>query len=130
MFAHLAIHRVIVNIGGIANLSDLDAGAVLGFDTGPGNMLMDAWIQRHLGKPFDRDGEWAHGGNLIPGLLQTLLAHEYFPRQPPKSTGRELFSLAWLESQLSGKEEARDVQATLLELTASSIALAIQAEFP
>jgi anhydro-N-acetylmuramic acid kinase len=127
VFAHPTIHRVIVNIGGIANLSDLDAGAVLGFDTGPGNMLMDAWVQRHLGKPFDRNGEWAQGGSIIAGLLQTLLAHEFFPRKPPKSTGRELFNLAWLESQLSGKEDPRDVQATLLELTVSSIGLAIHA---
>jgi anhydro-N-acetylmuramic acid kinase len=127
VFAHPDIHRVIVNIGGIANLTDLHAGAVQGFDTGPGNMLMDAWVQRHLGEPFDRNGEWAQGGRFIPGLLQTLLAHEFFPRQPPKSTGRELFNLAWLEAQLSGKEDARDVQATLLELTASSIGLAIQA---
>jgi anhydro-N-acetylmuramic acid kinase len=127
MFGHPAIHRVIVNIGGIANLTDLGGSTVQGFDTGPGNMLMDAWIQRHLGKPFDRNGEWAQGGSVIPGLLQTLLAHEFFRRQPPKSTGRELFNLAWLDAQLSGMENARDVQATLLELTASSIALAIQA---
>ena len=126
MFAHGTIHRVIVNIGGIANLTDLGSGAIQGFDTGPGNMLMDAWIRRHLGEPFDRDGAWAQGGNCIRALLQTLLAHDYFRRSPPKSTGRELFNLAWLESLLSGKEDSRDVQATLLEFTSASIALAVQ----
>ena len=126
VFADPAIHRVIVNIGGIANLTDLGSGAIQGFDTGPGNMLMDAWIRRHLGEPFDRDGAWAQGGNCIRALLQTLLAHDYFRRSPPKSTGRELFNLAWLESLLSGKEDSRDVQATLLEFTSASIALAVQ----
>jgi len=125
VFADPAIHRVIVNIGGIANLTDLGAGAIQGFDTGPGNMLMDAWIRRHLGEPFDRDGAWAQGGHCIRALLQTLLAHDYFRRSPPKSTGRELFNLAWLESLLSGKENPRDVQATLLEFTSASIALAV-----
>ncbi len=122
MFAHPSIHRVIVNIGGIANLTDLKSGAVQGFDTGPGNMLMDAWIQRHLGQSFDRNGAWAQGGSRIHGLVQTLLDHEFFSRNPPKSTGRELFNLGWLDKQLSGKVNPQDVQATLLELTAVSIA--------
>jgi len=126
MFAHPSIHRVIVNIGGIANLTDLGAGPVQGFDTGPGNMLMDAWIQRHLGKSFDRDGGWAQGGSCINRLLDALLDHDFFTRNPPKSTGRELFNLAWLDAQLSGKENPRDVQATLLELTAVSIARGIK----
>jgi anhydro-N-acetylmuramic acid kinase len=126
VFAAPTIHRVIVNIGGIANLTDMGGRAIQGFDTGPGNMLMDAWIQRHLGENFDRDGAWAQGGNCIPALLQMLLAHEYFRRAPPKSTGRELFNLEGLESQLSGKENPRDVQATLLEFTAASIALAVK----
>ena len=126
MFAHSSIHRVIVNIGGIANITDLGSGAVQGFDTGPGNMLMDAWIQLHLGKPFDRDGAWAGGGRCVDGLLQALLAHDYFSRDPPKSTGRELFDIAWLKEQLSGKENPRDVQATLLALTAVGIARAIK----
>ena len=127
MFAHPTIHRVIVNIGGIANLTDLGSGAIQGFDTGPGNMLMDAWIQHNLGESFDRDGSWAKGGSCIQELLPTLLGHEFFLRKPPKSTGRELFNLAWLEKQLTGKENPRDVQATLLELTAVSIARAINA---
>jgi anhydro-N-acetylmuramic acid kinase len=127
MFAHASIHRIIVNIGGIANLTDLGSGAIQGFDTGPGNMLMDAWTQLHLGKSFDRDGVWAQSGSSIQGLLSTLLAHDFFLRNPPKSTGRELFNLAWLKQYLSGKENPRDVQATLLELTALSIARAIEA---
>jgi anhydro-N-acetylmuramic acid kinase len=126
MFGHSSIHRVIVNIGGIANITDLGTGPVQGFDTGPGNMLMDAWIQRHLGKPFDRDGAWAQGGRCIDELLQSLLAHEYFSRNPPKSTGRELFGIAWLEERLSGMENPRNVQATLLLLTAVSIARAVK----
>jgi anhydro-N-acetylmuramic acid kinase len=125
-FAHPAIHRVIVNIGGIANLTDLAADAVRGFDTGPGNMLMDAWIRRHLGEAYDRSGEWAQGGQCIPELLRALLAHDFFSRLPPKSTGRELFNIAWLDAQLAGNENARNVQTTLLDFTASSIALAIQ----
>ena len=126
MFAHPSIHRVIVNIGGIANITDLGSGAVQGFDTGPGNMLMDAWIQLHLGKAFDQDGAWARGGRCMDELLKAMLAHEYFSRNPPKSTGRELFNLAWLEKQLSGKENPRNVQATLLALTAASIARAVK----
>jgi anhydro-N-acetylmuramic acid kinase len=126
MFAHPSIHRVIVNIGGIANLTDLGKAPVRGFDTGPGNMLMDAWAQRHLGKPFDRNGAWAKGGKSINNVLNALLNHEYFSRKPPKSTGRELFSIAWLERHLSGNEAPRDVQATLLELTVASIARAVK----
>ncbi|MEO8156931.1 MAG: anhydro-N-acetylmuramic acid kinase [Betaproteobacteria bacterium] len=126
MFAHAAVHRVIVNIGGIANLTDLNQDEVKGFDTGPGNMLMDAWTLRHLGKPFDHDGAWAQGGTCIEALLHTMLQHEFFSRQPPKSTGRELFNLAWLEERLSGRENPQDVQATLLKLTAGSIVHAIR----
>jgi len=125
MFADPSIHRIIVNIGGIANLTDLHAGTVQGFDTGPGNMLMDAWIQRHLGHSFDENGEWAQGGRCIDGLLHSLLSDGFFHRKPPKSTGRELFNIAWLESHLTGSEAPRDVQRTLLELTALSVARAI-----
>ena len=126
MFAHDTIHRVIVNIGGIANITDLDSGTVKGFDTGPGNMLMDAWIQRHHGENFDRNGAWARSGISIPSLLTTLLDHEYFSRPAPKSTGRELFNLEWLDSKLGGMPaEPCDVQATLLDFTVASIADAI-----
>jgi anhydro-N-acetylmuramic acid kinase len=99
---------------------------VKGFDTGPGNMLMDAWIQRHRGETFDRNGAWAKSGNRVPSLLAALLDHEYFSRPAPKSTGRELFNLAWLDEKLAGTTaEPRDAQATLLEFTARSIGEAI-----
>jgi anhydro-N-acetylmuramic acid kinase len=126
VFAQSKEHRVIVNIGGIANLTDLPAsGDVTGFDCGPGNLLLDAWTQRHQKQPFDRDGAWADTGKVIPGLLASLEADAYFRRGPPKSTGRETFNLAWLEQRLRGSEQPADVQATLLALTARSIADAI-----
>lgn len=119
-------HRAVVNIGGIGNISDLPpAGAIRGFDTGPGNLLMDGWIARHLGAAYDRDGAWAAGGQVIPALLQTLRAHAFFDAAPPKSTGRDDFHLGWLESHLRPDYAPVDVQATLLELTASSIADAV-----
>src|SRR4051812_16048658 len=97
-FAHANQHRVVVNIGGIANLTDLPRdGYVTGFDCGPGNLLLDAWAQRHLKQPFDRDGAWAQTGTAIPALLLALEADDYFRRTPPKSTGRELFNVRWLE---------------------------------
>ena len=127
VFSHPSVHRVVVNIGGIANLSDLPpSGDVRGFDTGPGNALMDAWNQRHLGKPFDKDGAWAQCGRQDDKLLNTLLAHEFFSRKPPKSTGRETFHLPWVEQYLSGRERPEDVQATLLALTATSIARSVR----
>lgn len=124
---HPDIHRVIVNIGGISNLTDLalDKPAT-GFDCGPGNLLMDAWCRRHLGKPYDDGGSWAASGNVLPELLERLLAETYFALPPPKSSGRDLFNVAWLESKLQGGERAENIQATLLELTCRSIALAIQ----
>jgi len=124
---HPARHRVILNIGGIANLTDLaPEKPITGFDSGPGNLLLDAWIARHRGLPYDQDGTWAAGGKVIPELLQRMLAEPYFAAEPPKSTGRDLFSPDWLESHLRGGEAAQDVQATLLALTADSIAAAIQ----
>ena len=126
-FSHTSVHRVIVNIGGIANLSDLPpTSGVRGFDTGPGNALMDGWIQRHLGKPFDKDGTWAQSGRPDDKLLKTLLAHEFFSRKPPKSTGREAFHLRWVEQYLTRREKPEDVQATLLALTATSIVRSIE----
>ncbi|MBU1424116.1 MAG: anhydro-N-acetylmuramic acid kinase [Gammaproteobacteria bacterium] len=123
---HPNINRVILNIGGIANLTDLSPNKpTIGFDSGPGNLLMDAWIAGHQGKPYDKDGAWAAGGKVIPALLQKLLAEPYFAAPPPKSTGRDLFNLAWLESQLHGGETPADVQATLLALTGDSIADAV-----
>jgi anhydro-N-acetylmuramic acid kinase len=123
VFASSAAHRVIVNIGGIANLTDLPAGGtVTGFDCGPGNMLMDAWIQRHRQLPFDRDGAWAAEGRVLEPLLARLRSDAFFARRPPKSSGRDHFNFAWLERHLERSEEAADVQATLLALTASVIA--------
>lgn len=122
-------NRVILNIGGIANISILPADAsqaVSGFDTGPGNMLMDAWIQRHRQQPYDKGGEWGRSGTADPELLNKLLGDPYFALSPPKSTGREQYNLHWLEQQLQGEYRAEDVQATLCELTAASIAYAVQ----
>ncbi|MBI5890212.1 MAG: anhydro-N-acetylmuramic acid kinase [Nitrosomonadales bacterium] len=124
---HAGIHRTILNIGGIANLTDLAPGRdTLGFDTGPGNLLMDAWIARHQGKPYDKDGAWAASGRIVHTLLQRLLADSYFAAAPPKSTGRDLFNLDWLKRHLNGEEAPEDVQATLLALTGDSIAAAVQ----
>jgi anhydro-N-acetylmuramic acid kinase len=115
-------HRVIVNIGGIANLTSLPpGGGVTGFDCGPGNMLMDAWAARHLGRPIDENGMWAASGNVLPNLLDAWLANDFLAARPPKSAGREQFNVAWLDQSLSGYEAPEDVQATLLELTARGI---------
>ncbi len=128
VFAHPERHRVIVNIGGIANLTDLPpGGTVTGFDCGPGNLLMDGWCERHTGAPYDRDGTWASSGTVHPALLDTLLAAPYFRLPPPKSTGRDDFHLSWLESLLSPGLPPADVQATLLELTARGITDALAA---
>jgi anhydro-N-acetylmuramic acid kinase len=124
---HPDIHRVIVNIGGISNLTNLPPRAVTsGFDCGPGNLLMDAWCMQHLGKPYDDNGAWAASGSVLPALLEKLLDESFFALPPPKSSGRDLFNIAWLENKLQGNEVAANVQATLLELTCRSIALAIQ----
>jgi anhydro-N-acetylmuramic acid kinase len=124
---HPDIHRVIVNIGGISNLTNLKPGAATsGFDCGPGNLLMDAWCMQHLGKPYDLAGEWAATGTALPALLDSLLSEPYFSLPPPKSCGRDLFNMTWLKSKLNGDESVEDVQATLLELTGRTIAAAIQ----
>jgi anhydro-N-acetylmuramic acid kinase len=125
LFAQTGRNVAVLNLGGIANLSLLpSSGPVTGFDCGPANVLLDHWHQRHRGQPFDRDGEWAAGGSVLPELLGALLAEPYFSRLPPKSTGRDLFDAAWLERKLAPHANAdpRDVQATLAELTATSIA--------
>ena len=122
--------RVVANIGGIANISVLDGeGGVIGFDTGPGNVLMDAWIGRHLGKEYDADGAWAAMGKEIPELLEELLHEPYFALPSPKSTGRDLFHLDWLDARLAVYADAapEDVQFTLTKLTAVSLARAVQA---
>ncbi len=119
--------RVVLNLGGIANLTVLAAdGDVRGFDTGPANGLLDAWCQRHRGEPFDRDGVFAGSGQILPGLLEALLADPYFALPPPKSTGREYFHLGWLAGQAPvATLKPADVQATLLEFTARSVANAV-----
>ncbi len=121
-------HRVIVNIGGIANLTDLPPGGkVTGFDCGPGNLLLDAWAELHLGRPIDECGAWAASGNVLPALLEKMLGHAFFAAPIPKSAGREQFNLGWLQQQLNGGEAPQDVQATLLELTAHGIVDAARA---
>ncbi len=120
-------HRVLVNLGGIANLTDLPLdGPVGGFDIGPGNILLDSWAQSHQRAPFDRDGTWAARGTVIEPLLAAMLAAPYFAAPPPKSTGREEFNHAWLARFAPERHSAADVQATLAELTAASVAGAIE----
>jgi anhydro-N-acetylmuramic acid kinase len=122
--------RAVVNIGGIANITVLPAdpsAPVTGFDTGPGNTLMDQWIGEQQGQAMDRDGKWATGGRIDPDLLACLLADPYFQLAPPKSTGREHFNLDWLATCLGEDDPtAQDIQSTLCELTAVSIADAVR----
>lgn len=122
-------NRMVVNIGGIANLTQLPADssiAVTGFDSGPGNTLLDAWIAHHQNQDYDANGDWARTGQILPELLARLLQDTYFQRCAPKSTGREYFHMPWLEAHLHGDELAKDVQRTLVALTAQSIADAIR----
>jgi anhydro-N-acetylmuramic acid kinase len=129
---HPDIHRVIANIGGIANITDLPPdGTVRGWDTGPGNMLLDAWIRLHNGVHYDHDGAWAASGSIAPGLLSELARHAYLQLAPPKSAGREQFNLDWLDATLARLGCAiapADVQATLLEFTATSLCEAVSRE--
>ena len=126
LFADTARHRVVVNLGGIANITDLPPqGHVIGFDVGPGNTLMDAWCERHIGRAYDVDGAWAGTGRVIPALLQSLKSEAYFARPAPKSTGRDLFSMDWLAVHLPAGAQPADVQRTLLALTAETVAEAI-----
>jgi anhydro-N-acetylmuramic acid kinase len=119
-------HRIVANIGGIANVTDLAPGtAVRGFDTGPGNVLIDAWVARHLGTGYDRDGAWAAAGKVIDPLLDEMLGDPYFGAPPPKSTGRDHFNDQWIAGFAADKFPPRDVQATLTALTAASIARAV-----
>ncbi|MFT3817728.1 MAG: anhydro-N-acetylmuramic acid kinase [Rubrivivax sp.] len=126
----------VLNVGGIANLSLLpaDGGPVRGFDTGPGNVLMDLWMRRVGGQPYDADGRLAARGRVLPALLSALQAEPYFALPPPKSTGRDLFHAQWLEARLQAAgcnaAPAEDVMATLAELTARSVAEALQRELP
>ncbi len=131
MFGHTEKHRIIVNIGGIANITSLSPnGEIIGFDCGPGNILMDAWCLQHKGSFYDHNGSWAETGCIIPELLEALLAFPFFSLPPPKSTGREMFNSDWLKSYLHGKESPKDVQATLLKLSVEAIAQSIWLHFP
>lgn len=119
-FALPGVWVAVLNVGGIANLTLLGPeGQVLGFDCGPGNMLMDLWCQRHLGSSFDEGGRWAAGGRIDEALLNAWLQEPFFSRRPPKSTGRDLFDASWLEQHLPvASASPQDVMATLTELTA------------
>ncbi|MBV1914957.1 MAG: anhydro-N-acetylmuramic acid kinase [Pseudomonadales bacterium] len=127
VFRDTTTDRVILNIGGIANITVLPSDSsrpTFGFDTGPGNTLMDSWIKRTRGVAYDHNGDWARSGRVNSQLLESMLSDNYFLKAPPKSTGRELFNLNWLNTQLAPFTdiEAHNIQATLLELTAQSIA--------
>ncbi len=120
-------NRAVLNLGGIANLTLLPAaGELSGFDCGPANCLMDAWARRHLQQDFDDAGTWAAKGAVDAESLERMLSDPYFQRPPPKSTGPEYFNLGWLDSHLPGSRiSATDVQATLAELTARSVAASL-----
>jgi anhydro-N-acetylmuramic acid kinase len=125
VFAQPGEERGVLNLGGIANLTHLGAdGGVIGLDTGPANALLDGWCERHRGEPFDADGAWAASGRVNEPLLRDLLADPYFDLAPPKSTGRDLFHLQWLDRRLAAHPSltAADVQATLAALTVRSVA--------
>lgn len=121
--------RVVCNLGGISNITVLwNTGAVRGFDCGPANALLDLWAERHLGKPYDENGQFAASGTPHQPLLNALLDEPFFEQPPPKSTGRDLFNAAWLDEKLKGFESLSpaDVQATLVSLTAVSVAREIE----
>jgi len=126
MFSHPTNERAILNIGGISNITWLakNGNDVLGFDTGPGNTLLDMWYQQHHDTNYDVDGIWAASGEVYQPLLKRMLQHPYFSVQAPKSTGRELFNLPWLQQHLGHfpSLQPQDIQATLSQLTAQSIA--------
>ncbi len=129
LFSSADRSRAVLNIGGIANVTMLSTPGVIGFDTGPGNTLLDGWSRNNLDKPFDNEGVWAHSGMVSEPLLGEMLSDPYFELAPPKSTGFEYFNGAWIRSKLSsiGKPTppAADVQATLAELSARTIAESI-----
>lgn len=136
VFGDRSVPRAVINIGGIANISILKPdGTVSGFDTGPGNMLLDAWTQSRRNQPYDIDGKWGRSGHCSDKLLETMLSEPFFSKLPPKSTGRDLFNLDWLHEKLfrtspSGSLDLADIQSTLTMLTAVSIAQAIRHHAP
>jgi len=128
LFRTHAAPSVVLNIGGIANITSLPAGdePVIGFDTGPGNTLLDAWISAHRNLAYDNNGQWSASGEVVETLLSNLAADGYFSAAPPKSTGLEYFNLDWLNPFNTEQYEPVDVQATLCELSAITIATAIR----
>lgn len=127
LFGGATADRAVLNIGGIANLTLLSPNAerpLSGFDTGPGNALLDAWVQQRTGQSFDTGGAWSAGGAVAPALLKELAKDPYFALPPPKSTGKEHFNIGWFESRIAGVDP-RDVQATLAQLSADTIATAL-----
>ncbi|MDU9023496.1 anhydro-N-acetylmuramic acid kinase [Pseudomonas corrugata] len=133
LFDGRAGHRAVLNVGGFSNLSLIEPEkSVAGFDCGPGNVLLDAWIHQQRNEHFDRDGQWAASGKVEPTLLKTLLSDPFFLSKGPKSTGREVFNLPWLTRHLSHLPAfaTEDVQATLLELTALTIVESLQSAQP
>jgi len=127
VFRRPDVHRVILNLGGIANLTDLRPDApASGFDCGPANMLLDSWCAEHTAAPYDEGGAFARKGQVLPTLLAKMRKHPFYDKAPPKSCGREEFGLPTLRAALSGDESAEDVQATLVALTAGVAAEAIK----
>ena len=132
LFKHETEDRIILNVGGMANLTFLWANKnTEGFDTGPGNVLMDYWFNKNQNGAFDTNGEWASTGKPNPDLLKKLLQDKYFSQSPPKSTGRELFDAHWLEGHIkSTNDSPENIQATLLNLTVESISNAVESWGP
>ena len=131
LFRSAQINRIVINLGGISNITYLPADQhlpVIGFDTGPASCLMDAWCLEHTGQAYDNNGQWAKTGTLIPSLLQALLNEPYFDKLYPKSTGREYFNSQWISAKYPDLEKhaTEDVQATLLTLTQQTISNAIK----
>ena len=127
LLQHAGRPAAVINLGGIANLTTIKGGELIGFDTGPANCLLDEWCQLHQGKSMDDQGHWAATGQVVPALLNQWLQDDYFQQPFPKSTGREHFNLKWLQSHLAGEDvRPEDVQRTLLALTVHSIRLGLQ----
>nr|HAT8713991.1 anhydro-N-acetylmuramic acid kinase [Legionella jordanis] len=129
LFAHIEHPLILVNVGGVANVTCLMSGGhVYGYDLGPGNCLMDAWIKKHRGLDFDKNGDWARSGQVIMPLLDQLLSDPFFKKPFPKSIGKEYFSLEWINPFLQTNWANADVQATLLQLTSSIVVEAMTKE--
>lgn len=128
VFSSNEYQRLIINLGGISNLTVLpkgDTAQIQGYDIGPANTLLDRWTETHLGKSYDESGKWARSGKLLPSLLADMLKDEYFSRPTPKSTGREYFNMQWLEQFKIENQKPEDIQRTLLELAASTVVAAV-----